>query len=151
MIRQGGTFLLTVVTRVVPVGRRMAIPYKTEKTKEGEGVSRVGLDAVQGKGERGHMGCSPAIEGPCGGWAWWRWSVSTIEETGDQSWGRGRAAPTEIREEAGGGWPVWRRLVVDGRCGGGWRWQHGRPAGVEVTAGPRLAVAAERHRRSKLM
>jgi hypothetical protein len=102
--------------------------YKTEKTKEGEGVRGVGLDAVQGKGERGHVGCSPAIEGPCSGRAWWRWSASTIEETGDHIWGRGRAVPTGVREEAGveeagGGWLMWRRPAVAARaasqCGGG--------------------------------
>jgi hypothetical protein len=76
----GGTFLLTVVTGVMSFKRRTAVPSKMEKT--GGGVSGVGLSAVQGKGEMGRMGCSPVIEGPCGGRAWWQWSALTAEETG---------------------------------------------------------------------
>jgi hypothetical protein len=72
---------------VAGVVQRMAIPCKTEKTR-GEGVSGVAKWLRQG--ERGHTGCSPAIEGLCGSRAWWWCSASMTEETGDRSWAIGR-------------------------------------------------------------
>jgi hypothetical protein len=67
-----------MVAGVVPVGRRMAVPCKTEKIGGGQ------------KGWTRCMGCSPAIESSCGGRAWWRWSALTAEEISGRSWRRGR-------------------------------------------------------------
>jgi hypothetical protein len=65
-----------------------------------------------GKGERGHMDCSPVIEGSCdGGRACWRWLVSTTEETGDQSSGRGWPKSREREGSASQSWGRGQAMV----------------------------------------
>jgi hypothetical protein len=101
----------------------------TLQNREDKGVSGVGLEAQSRAKEKG---CSPAIERPCGGWAWWRWSASMTEETGggvegegDRIQGRGRAEsgsdprPAVAAERRRR--PVWRRPA--------------RAAGVEEASG----------------
>jgi hypothetical protein len=124
---RGRTFLLRVVIGVMSVRQRTAVPCKMEKT----GGQRRYL--AKWRFNR-HTGCSLAIEGPCGGRAWWQWSASTVEETGGQSrWLKGEDrwlwAPAGVRGE-GMQWPKsgggaqdrrWQSSGVGGRCGGG-RW-----------------------------
>jgi hypothetical protein len=103
---RGGTFLLTVVTRVV---RRMAVPCKTEKTRGGKGRESAGLQNAEDK-EKGDTRPAHrrlkvhAAAGLGGGGRRRRLSrpVNGVGVVAGRNQGKGSSAPTRVRGEADG-------------------------------------------------
>jgi hypothetical protein len=127
---RGGTFLLTVVTEVMSVGQRTAIPCKMEKTGWAAGLDSVqSREKEKGAARAAHRRLKVRAAAGVGG------------EAG-RSRGRDQAVPTKVVgeasvEEVGGGG---RAVSVAGveeagtedRCGGGRRW---RPSDVGSRCG----------------